>query len=57
MRAAGVATVTNIMVAGAFGSYLDKEDMVALGMIPAIDPGCIEVFGNSAGAGAIMALR
>lgn len=56
MRAAGVATLSKIMIAGAFGSYLDKEDMVALGMIPAIDPSCIEVFGNSAGAGAIMAL-
>ena len=56
MRAAGVSAVEKIMIAGAFGSYLDKEDMTALGMIPAIDPQCIEVYGNSAGAGAIMAL-
>jgi uncharacterized 2Fe-2S/4Fe-4S cluster protein (DUF4445 family) len=56
LRAAGVEKVQKIMIAGAFGSYLDKEDMAALGMIPAIDPKSIEVYGNSAGAGAIMAL-
>ncbi len=56
MRAAGITKLHRILVAGAFGSYLNKEDMIALGMIPAIDPRRIQVVGNSAGAGAIMAL-
>ncbi len=45
-----------IIVAGAFGSYLDKEDMMTLGMIPQIPKGKIEIAGNLAGAGAVMAL-
>jgi len=45
-----------MIIAGAFGSFLDKYDMLALGMLPSIDPSLIEVAGNSAGAGAIMAL-
>ena len=56
MRAAGIIKLHRILIAGAFGSYLNKEDMIALGMIPAIDPRRIQVVGNSAGAGAIMAL-
>lgn len=56
MRAAGITALHRVLIAGAFGSYLDKEDMTALGMIPAIDPRQIQVVGNSAGAGAIMAL-
>lgn len=56
LRAAGIARPAKIIIAGAFGSYLDKDDMLTLGMLPAIDPSLIEIAGNSAGAGAIMAL-
>lgn len=56
LRSAGMVMPEKIIVAGAFGSYLDKEDMLALGMLPDIDPSRIHVAGNSAGAGAIMAL-
>lgn len=56
LRAAGLAEPTKIIIAGAFGSYLDTSDMLALGMIPVIAPAKIEIAGNSAGAGAIMAL-
>lgn len=56
MRAAGVTALHRILIAGAFGSYLGKEDMIALGMLPAIALDRIEAVGNAAGAGAIMAL-
>jgi uncharacterized 2Fe-2S/4Fe-4S cluster protein (DUF4445 family) len=56
LRAAGLDEPTKIIIAGAFGSYLDKREMTALGMLPAIAPAKIEIAGNSAGAGAIMAL-
>ena len=56
MRAAEITRLHRILIAGAFGSFLNKEDMINLGMIPAIDPRQIEMVGNSAGAGAIMTL-
>lgn len=56
LAAAGMATPTEILVAGAFGSHLDKHDLLALGMLPAIDPKRITMIGNAAGSGAIMAL-
>ncbi len=45
-----------IIVAGAFGSSLDKNDMITLGMLPRIEPQKIISSGNLAGAGAVMAL-
>jgi uncharacterized 2Fe-2S/4Fe-4S cluster protein (DUF4445 family) len=45
-----------IIIAGAFGSFLDKKDMTKIGMIPHTDLSKIEVAGNAAGAGAVMAL-
>lgn len=45
-----------IIIAGAFGSYLKKEDMIALGMLPQVKLQQIINSGNLAGAGAIMAL-
>lgn len=56
LKAAGYEKPTKIIVAGAFGAYIEKEDMITLGMIPALDLDKIEVSGNSAGAGAIMVL-
>ena len=52
----GDALPEKVIIAGAFGSYLDPADMQALGMLPVVDPKKIEVGGNLAGAGAIMAL-
>jgi uncharacterized 2Fe-2S/4Fe-4S cluster protein (DUF4445 family) len=54
LRAAGMTTPERILIAGAFGSHLDKDDMLAVGMLPPIDPARIEVVGNAAGAGAVM---
>ncbi len=45
-----------IIIAGAFGSHLEKLDLIKLGMIPEIDLDKIEIAGNSAGTGAIMTL-
>lgn len=45
-----------IIVAGAFGSYLEKNDMITLGMLPEIQLQKIVHSGNLAGAGAVMAL-
>jgi len=56
LKEAGLKKPEKIIIAGAFGSFLDKRDMMALGMIPAMELSKVEVAGNSAGAGAIMAL-
>ena len=56
LGAAGLAEPAAIIVAGAFGSHLDKEDLLTLGMLPKIDPTRIVIAGNAAGAGAAMAL-
>lgn len=45
-----------ILLAGAFGSYIDKTAALAIGMFPALPESAIEVVGNAAGAGAILAL-
>ncbi len=56
LKAAGYEKAEKILIAGAFGTHIEKEDMLTLGMIPEIDPKCVEIVGNSAGAGAIMVL-
>ena len=56
LREACLDKPEKIIVAGAFGSYLNKKDMRTLGMIPRMDPDNVEVAGNSAGSGAIMVL-
>ena len=45
-----------IILAGAFGSHLKPEDLMAIGMIPQMDRSKVTVAGNLAGAGAVMAL-
>lgn len=56
LESAGLRKPEKIIIAGAFGSYIEVEDMFTLGMIPRIDRSRVEVAGNSAGAGAIMVL-
>ncbi|MCP4721964.1 MAG: ATP-binding protein, partial [Desulfobacteraceae bacterium] len=56
LKEAGFDRPEKIIIAGAFGTFLDKGDMMTLGMIPAMDSARVEVAGNSAGAGAIMVL-
>jgi len=45
-----------LLVAGAFGSYIDKTDAFAIGMFPPLPSERLRVVGNAAGAGAILAL-
>jgi uncharacterized 2Fe-2S/4Fe-4S cluster protein (DUF4445 family) len=43
-------------MAGAFGSTINRADALGLGMFPAMEVDDIEVVGNAAGAGAVLAL-
>lgn len=54
LKNAGLEKPEKIIIAGAFGSYLNKQDLVRLGMIPDIDLSAIDAAGNAAGAGAVM---
>jgi len=45
-----------IHIGGAFGSTLNKEDAVEIGLIPDLELDKIHILGNSAGAGASMVL-
>jgi len=52
----GTELPTRLLVAGAFGSFINKNDALAIGMFPQISEDQIDVVGNAAGAGAILAL-
>lgn len=56
LLAAGLGMPTKILVAGAFGSHIDPNDMITLGMLPDIGTNRILPVGNAAGAGTVMAL-
>ncbi|MGM0644436.1 MAG: ASKHA domain-containing protein [Thermodesulfobacteriota bacterium] len=56
LKKVGLKRPEKIIIAGAFGSHLSKPDLIQLGMIPEIDLDKIEVSGNAAGSGAVMAL-
>lgn len=56
LKNAGISMPEKIIVAGAFGSHLNKTDLIRLGMIPKIDLDHIHMVGNAAGSGAVMAL-
>jgi len=45
-----------ILLAGAFGSYINRVDALRIGMFPEMPAEAIEVVGNAAGAGAVLAL-
>ncbi len=45
-----------IMLAGAFGSYIDKQSALRIGLLPEIDLQRVKHIGNAAGVGACMAL-
>ncbi len=52
----GVERPTRLLVAGAFGNYIDKRDAIAIGMFPDMPEPDIENVGNAAGEGAILSL-
>ncbi len=52
----GVEEVDEIRLAGAFGSHIDVQYAMTLGLIPDCDLKAVRSAGNAAGVGAIMAL-
>lgn len=56
MNRAGVRTVDKIVLAGAFGSYIDPKHAMVLGLIPDCDLKKVYAVGNAAGDGARIAL-
>jgi uncharacterized 2Fe-2S/4Fe-4S cluster protein (DUF4445 family) len=56
MNRAGVKTVDQIVMAGAFGSYIDPRYAMILGLIPDCELGKVHAVGNAAGDGARIAL-
>jgi uncharacterized 2Fe-2S/4Fe-4S cluster protein (DUF4445 family) len=56
MRRRGVTRVDKIVLAGAFGSYIDPLRAMVLGLYPDCEPSNVYAVGNAAGDGARIAL-
>ncbi len=58
LRTAGIdaSELEEVVLAGAFGSYVRGASAGALGLIPSVDPARIRFAGNAAGAGARLGL-
>jgi uncharacterized 2Fe-2S/4Fe-4S cluster protein (DUF4445 family) len=56
MRRTGIAGVDRIVLAGAFGSFIDPHYAMVLGLIPDCDLSRVTAVGNAAGDGARIAL-
>ncbi len=56
MKKRGVNKVDSVVLAGAFGSYINKESALVIGMFPDCDLENITAVGNAAGEGAKLAL-
>jgi len=56
MKRLGVEKVDRVILAGAFGSYVDPESAMAIGLFPRCDLENVKAVGNAAGYGARMAL-
>lgn len=56
MSSCGIKEIDEIILAGAFGNYIDKENALKLGLFPDCRLDCVRVVGNAAGLGARMAL-
>jgi uncharacterized 2Fe-2S/4Fe-4S cluster protein (DUF4445 family) len=55
-RENGMSRPRKILLAGAFGSFINRLDALTLGMFPEMEADAIEVVGNAAGAGAVLTL-
>ena len=55
-RESGMMRPRKIFLAGAFGSFINRADALQIGMFPEMAVADIEVVGNAAGAGAVLAL-
>jgi uncharacterized 2Fe-2S/4Fe-4S cluster protein (DUF4445 family) len=56
MQKMGIEKLDKVVLAGAFGSFINKEAAMTLGMFPDCDLDSVYSVGNAAGDGAIMAL-
>jgi uncharacterized 2Fe-2S/4Fe-4S cluster protein (DUF4445 family) len=56
MEKYGAKTIERVVLAGAFGSYIDKENAMIIGLFPDCDLDKVEAVGNAAGDGSRMAL-
>jgi len=48
--------IEQVVIAGAFGSYIDVTSAITIGMLPSLPPGRFRQVGNAAGMGAKLAL-
>ncbi len=53
---AGMKKPQNILLAGAFGNYLNLEDCRTIDLLAGVDPDQIRVVGNAAGVGAVLTM-
>jgi uncharacterized 2Fe-2S/4Fe-4S cluster protein (DUF4445 family) len=56
MRRCGVDSVSRIVITGAFGSHIDTESALSIGLLPPCSSQSITTVGNAAGHGAFLAL-
>lgn len=56
LQKSGCSRPDRILLAGAFGNYIDIKNALKLGMFPDCDPSIVTAIGNAAGAGAVKAL-
>jgi uncharacterized 2Fe-2S/4Fe-4S cluster protein (DUF4445 family) len=56
LRRLGVEKPDRVVLAGAFGNYIDKTHALAIGLFPPVDPEAVASVGNAAGDGARLAL-
>jgi uncharacterized 2Fe-2S/4Fe-4S cluster protein (DUF4445 family) len=56
MRHLNIDSLPRMVIAGAFGMHIDKENSLAIGLFPWIEPEKIDMVGNAAGHGAYLAL-
>jgi len=56
MRKLGYDALDRVVLAGAFGSLIDREESLVLGLFPDVPVGKVYAVGNAAGDGARMAL-
>jgi len=56
LRKWGIPIPDRIVLAGAFGTYIDKVEAMRMGLFPTIDLAKVESVGNAAGLGACLAL-
>jgi uncharacterized 2Fe-2S/4Fe-4S cluster protein (DUF4445 family) len=56
MKRMGIKAVDKVILAGAFGSYIDREASLVIGLFPDCDLKSVVAIGNAAGDGARIAL-